>query len=232
MPQYQHDLAVTHNNLGNLLADLGQRDAAREEYETARDLQKKLAAAFPAVPEYQHKLSRTHNNLGNLLANLGQRDAARTEYEAARDLYKKLSEDFPAVRQYQVELGLTYGNFGHLFRSERKWADSLPWYDLAIRTLTPVNKQEPRDVMAKHFLRNTHLGRADAHHQLQQYVDAVEDWDRAIELSPPADQPQLRASRATSRVQAGQVAEAVADVAELTKSPQLSLGDWYNFACV
>ena len=57
-------------------------------------------------------------------------------------------------------------------------------------------------------------------------------WDRAIELSEKQEQPGFRASRATSRVNAGQVAEAVAEVAELTKSSGWNAAQWYDFACV
>ena len=110
--------------------------------------------------------------------------------------------------------------------------ESLGWFDKAIATLAPVHRAEPRDVTAKQFLRNSHWGRARAYDQLQKYAEAVKDWDRAIELSPPAEQPGLRASRATSRLQAGLVAEAVAEVAELTKSSNWNAGQWYDFACV
>src|SRR5207249_1409794 len=56
---------------------------------------------------------------------------------------------------------------------------------------------------------------------------------------PPAERLAFRASRATSRLQAGMVVEAVAEVAELTApvanapgSPKWNAGQWYNFACV
>jgi hypothetical protein len=38
--------------------------------------------------------------------------------------------------------------------------------------------------------------------------------------------------RTTSRVNAGQVAQAVAEVAELSKMPHWNAGQWYDFACV
>ncbi len=41
-----------------------------------------------------------------------------------------------------------------------------------------------------------------------------------------------RAGRAISLFQDGKVAEAVAEVAELTKNPSWTAGQWYNFACV
>jgi tetratricopeptide (TPR) repeat protein len=232
VPQYQLELAVTHNNLGLLLADLGQRDAARTEYEAARDLFKKLADAFPAVPQYQLDLASTHNSLGLLLAGLGQRDSARAEYEAARDLRKKLADAFPAVPQYRVDLGGSYCNFGTLVRNEGQPADSLHWFDLAIRTLTPVYENDHRAVDSRKYLRNSHRGRALAYDQLRKHAEAVKDWDRAIELSPGPEQPSLRASRAYSGLQAGQVAEAIGEVEELTKAANWSADQWYDFACV
>jgi tetratricopeptide (TPR) repeat protein len=81
--------------------------------------------------------------------------------------------------------------------------------------------------------------RAKAYHQLKKYAEAVKDWDRAVELSPASEQPSFRAERAISRLLAGQVAEAIAEVAELTKqagagtpgSPTWNPDQLYNFAC-
>jgi serine/threonine protein kinase/tetratricopeptide (TPR) repeat protein len=231
-PRYQIELALTHLGLGVLLRRLGQREAARTEYELARDLQQKLAAAFPAVPQYQSDLAATHNNLGNVLADLGRRDAARTELETSINLKQKLVAAFPAVLQYQVDLGGSYCNFGDLVRDEGQPADSLRWFDLAIRTLTPVYEQDRRHAMARQFLRNSHCGRAVAYDRLQRHADAVTDWDKAIELDPGLERPAYRAGRAISRLQAGQTAEAVAEVEELTKASKWSAEEWYSFACV
>ena len=69
---------------------------------------------------------------------------------------------------------------------------------------------------------DSHWGRADTYNQLKKFAEAVKDWDRAVELSPPDEQPVIRASRASSWVHAGMVAEAVAEVAELTKDTNWS----------
>ena len=211
---------------------LGRRDGARTEYETARDLFKTLAASSPAVPKYQQELASTHINLGNLLMALGQRDAARPEFETARDLFQKLVAAFPGVPQYQVELGGCYRNIGYLVRDDGQPADSLHWFDLAIRTLTPVYEQDRRAVTAKEYLHKSHAYRAVAYDRLRKHAEAVKDWDKAVELSPGPEQASYRAGRATSRVQAGETAEAVAEVAELTKASEWSAVQWYAFACV
>jgi tetratricopeptide (TPR) repeat protein len=232
VPDYRWGLGCNHNSLGILLTESRQFDAARKEYETALDVQKKLTAAFPGVPQFQQALAGTHNNLGLLLVDLGQHEAAHTEYETARDLIKKLATAFPAVSQYRVELGGSYCNLGNLVRDEGQPAESLQWFDLAVSTLTPVYEKDPRHVTARLFLRNSHMNRARAYDRLQKPAEAVKDWDRAVELSPPAEQPDCRASRVNSRLQAGQFAEAVAEVEELTRAGKWSADQWYDFACV
>ena len=218
VPDYRRNLAGSHNNLGTLLTGLGQRAAAEEQYRKGLAIREKLAADFPAVPDYRQDLAGSHNSLGNLLAGLGQGAAAAEQYRKALAILEKLAADFPAVPAYQVDLGGSYCNFGNLIFGGGDPAASLKWFGRAIDCLQAVHEKEPRDVTAKQFLRNSHLGRAMAHDRLQKFAEAVKDWDRAIALSPPAQQLLFRA-RATSRLKAGMVAEAVAEVAALTKIP-------------
>ena len=138
MPAYLQALAANHNSLGVFLDDLGKREEARAEYKAARGIQAKLVEQFPAVPEYRRELALTRNNLGNLLQVLGEREKARAEHQAARDIWKKLVEQFPTVPEYRIDLGGSYCNYGSLIRTEGKAAESLPWFDLAVRTLKPV----------------------------------------------------------------------------------------------
>jgi tetratricopeptide (TPR) repeat protein len=232
VPQYRQELAGSHNNLGNLLAGLGKRLAAEEQYHQALALYETLAADFPTVPEFRQDLANCHNNLGILLADLGNRPEAEEQYRRALALKEKLAAEFPAVPEYQIDLGGAYDNFGNLIRVGGQPGKSLEWFAKSIRILTTVYDQDRQVVLAKQFLRNSHANRAMAYGALHRYVEAVQDWDRVVELSPPPEQPSLRAMRATSRVQAGQVAEAVAEVAELTKRATWPAGQWYDFACV
>src|SRR5436309_1574856 len=101
--------------------------------------------------------------------------------------------------------------------SRDEQGERLDWFDTAVRAVTHMLEQDPRVVKPRLFLRNAHFGRARAFDRLKKYAEAVKDWDKAIELSPSPERPRFRAARAFSRLQAGQVAEAVADVAELTK---------------
>ncbi len=232
VPEYRQHLATGHNHLGILLADLGKRAEAEAEYRKALAIQVKLVADSPAIPAHRLHLARSHNNLGILLKNLEKRAEAEEEYKKALAIRERLAADFPAVPLYHVELGASYGSYGSLILDQGRPAASLEWFDLTIRILQSVHGKEPRDVTAKQFLRNGHRNRAVAYDQLQKPAEAVKDWNLAIELSPPAVRPGLRASRASSQLMAGMVTEAVAEVAELSKNANWNAAQWYDFACV
>src|SRR5262249_29208495 len=205
VPDFQQTLVRTHVNLAALEGSLGKKEAARLELEQARDIQKKLAAQFPLVPDYQYHLSAPHNNLGGLLNNLGKWDEAQVEYKQALDIRQKLATQFPDVPAYQVELGGTYCNLGLLSLDRGQPADSLPWLDKAIATLTALHEKEPRDVTAQQYLRNSYWDRAMAFDRLHRYTDSEKDWQKASELSPKPAEPQFRTSRAISLARAGHV---------------------------
>ena len=121
------------------------------------------------------------DGLGTLVADLGKRTEAEEQYRQALAILEKLAAEFPAMPDYRG---------------------------------------------------NSHWGRARAFDALAKPAEAAKDWDWANELSPPAERLDVRASRASSRLQAGRVAEAVAEVAELTQSSNWNAGEWYDFACV
>jgi eukaryotic-like serine/threonine-protein kinase len=232
IPAYRRDLSKSHNSLGNLQSQLGQGVEAEKHYRKALGLEERLAAEFPTLPDYRHGVAVSHTSLGSLLMHLGKRKEAEDQYRKGLELREKLATEFPAVSEYRVQLGGNYCNLGTLVRDGGQPADSLGLFDKAIETLGTVARAEPRNVTARLFLRNSYWGRAVAHDRLKKYAEALKDWDQAIELSPKLEQLQLRAARATSRVNAGQVAEAVAEVAELRKQFGWNAGQLYNFARV
>jgi tetratricopeptide (TPR) repeat protein len=232
VPEYRLDLALSHLNLGTLLRDQGKGPEAEEHFRQALALQEKLATDFPAVPEYSQELATSHHNLGYLLAGLGKRVEAEQHFRQALALREKLAAEFRDVLKYQVDLGGSLGHFGFLVSASGRPSDSLVWFDKAIRTLSAVYERDRRLLVARQYLRNSHQGRATAYDRLRRYAEALPDWDRAIELSPPQEQPGFRAVRATTRVNAGLVAEAVAEVAALTQMAHWNAGQWYDFACV
>lgn len=232
VPDYRSDLARSYSDLSAILFGLGKLAEAEDQSGKAIRVLEKLAVEFPAVPEYRQVLAGSHANLGVLLINLGRRADAEAQFQKGLATREKLVADHPNVSEYKQDLGGSYLNFGVLVRDGGKLPDSLAWFDKAITNLRPIHEAEPRAVTAKQFLRNCYRSRAKAYDQSQKYAEAVKDWDQAVELSPMPEQPQFRASRATSKVNAWQVAEAITETDELRKLPGWDEDDWYGFACV
>src|SRR5262249_47643311 len=149
--------------------DQGKRVEAEGQFRKAIAILEKLASDFPAVPVYHQELADNHNTLGNLLSIMGQWAEAEHQLRLALAIREKLAADFPAVPEYRVELGGCYCNFGLLVRNGGKPAESLAWFQKAINILTAAHENEPRDVTASNFLRNSHAGRAKTYHRLEKY---------------------------------------------------------------
>ena len=67
---------------------------------------------------------------------------------------------------------------------------------------------------------------------MQRFAEAVPDLDKGLELSEESEQRYIRSRRAIALAKSEQVAKAVSEVDELTKTPFWPADFWYNFACV
>jgi serine/threonine protein kinase/tetratricopeptide (TPR) repeat protein len=218
VPQHRQELAASHNKLGNLLRELGKRADADAAIRQALVIQDKLTADFPTMPQYRQELAGSHNNLGLLLIDLGKRAEAEAAYRQALDIREKLAASFPAVPTYRTELGESQVNVGQL-HCENQPAQAQGWYDQAIANLEDVLSEVKVDATAKQILRNAYWGRARALDLLKSHAEAARDWDKAVELTPPAQRAGIRMGRALSRVRTGrQVGEAIQEAEELAKN--------------
>ncbi|HLW68858.1 MAG TPA: tetratricopeptide repeat protein, partial [Gemmataceae bacterium] len=232
LPIYRQKLSHTYFQLGLLLhLQLRKRDDALKAFQGARELQLNLVKEFAGAREYVGELALTHGQLGALFAECGKPDEARQEYLQGIKLGEQFAESTNSTPDLKVTLGGSYCNYGNFIRDRGNPENSLEWYGKAIKTLTALCERDSNIGNVKQFLRNSHWNRAKALDLLERYADAVPDWTRALDLSPPADQPGMRAGRAKSRLEAGHVTEAIADVAQLTKLTQWNSGQWYYFAC-
>jgi serine/threonine protein kinase/tetratricopeptide (TPR) repeat protein len=232
VPAYRRELAISYNNLGRVIQHRGRYPEAETAYRQSISVAEKLVADFPAVPGYREDLARTNNNLGQMLRAQGKYAEAKVALRQALTLHERLVADYPAVRSYQECFATSQYDCGHLLLLQDRPAEALPWYDRALALLQPLHRHEPRHVYIRRDLCNAHRGRAQVLDALQRHTEAQADWDRAVELAPPADKPWVQLLRDQSWVKAGKVAEAVADADMLTKDPATPGSTLYDAACV
>jgi len=211
VPAYRHHLAGSCYNLGNLLRELGERPEAETAYRQALAIREKLAFHFPTVPEYRQKLASNHTNLGLLLYELGKPPEAEMAHRKALAIEEKLATDFPSVPAYRTSLAGSCVNFGILLRDQGRAQDALQWYAKAIPLLETNLAQDAHPARDRLFLRNAHCNRARALTDLKRVAEAVNDWNRTIELSEGPDLPRFRNELGLCLFDLGRREEAVAE---------------------
>jgi tetratricopeptide (TPR) repeat protein len=139
VPFYQHDQALTLQDLGILLKDTGRLQevvrtqgsggisadqghaappllpaSAEEAHRLAIEIRKKLAERFATYREYNQALAHSYSNLGGLLSEIGRREEAEKEHNEALKLREELANDFPNVPVYRQEQARTLNNLAVL----------------------------------------------------------------------------------------------------------------------
>ena len=110
--QWQRDLSISRNRLGDVAAAAGDLGAARGHYQAALDIAERLAAADPANAEWQRDLSVSRNRLGDVAAAAGDQIAARGHYQAALDIRVTLAAADRANAEWQRDLSVSRNRLG------------------------------------------------------------------------------------------------------------------------
>ncbi len=229
---YRADLAGVHTHLGQLLRVKREFGESEAELRAGLAILVKLAADSPAVPTFRAALAVTHGHLGLLLADRKKVEAAAKEYKAGIAIQEKLIAEQPKATGYQVELAGGCCNLGELLRANGQPADSLEWFDKAVKALTPLVQNANEDPLARPFLFISHWRRAHARAQTGKHADAVTDWDRVLALVDPSGRLPFRVERMASLAAAGKVSEAVAEADAVLKRAGWSGDQFVQFAAV
>ncbi|HEX5272457.1 MAG TPA: protein kinase, partial [Gemmataceae bacterium] len=184
-PEYEEDLAASHNHRGVVLQALGRFDEAQKAYEQALRVQSALVAKFaadPLAPRYRWDLGSTHNNLGNLLQAQAQRDPARHNYEDALTVFDQLAHDFPDKPEYRLERAQTRSNLGVLLMESADFPGAEKLFREALDEKAELARQFPAkpDFQKEQGLAYWNLGLAVQ--RRGQPHDAEDLYRRATEL--------------------------------------------------
>ncbi|MEE8525706.1 MAG: protein kinase, partial [Thermoanaerobaculia bacterium] len=82
---------VTFLNIGDVLLDQGETEAALTSYRSARSLFADAVASDPKNAELRAGLGRSHSRLGDVLIRQGERSEAHAAYETALELARRLA---------------------------------------------------------------------------------------------------------------------------------------------
>jgi tetratricopeptide (TPR) repeat protein len=159
--QFRDSLALTYNNLGDLLHATNRDEEAETAFRDALAMQKQLAEAFPKQPDFRRVLALNHYNLAALLHKVKRpKDAAAALHEALA-IQEQLTADFPKVPDYQNDLGNTLRNLAILHSSQREFARALSFIERARPYRQAALKASPTSVVFRQNHRDDLTAQAD-----------------------------------------------------------------------
>ncbi|WNM61708.1 DUF4062 domain-containing protein [Candidatus Nitrospira neomarina] len=94
--QWQRDLSVSFNKLGNVAVAQGQLEEAARDYTEGLTVRKTLAASDPSNTEWQRDLSVSFNKLGDVAVAQGQLEEAARDYTEGLTVRKTLAASDPS----------------------------------------------------------------------------------------------------------------------------------------
>ncbi|MGH8590414.1 MAG: tetratricopeptide repeat protein [Gammaproteobacteria bacterium] len=123
------EVAATLNNLGILHRDQNRMDEARQAYEEALKIRRKLAETNPET--YLPDVAGTLNNLGILHSDQNRMGEARQAYEEALKTYRELAKTNPET--YLPYVAMTLNNLGVLYRDQNRMDEARQAYEEALK---------------------------------------------------------------------------------------------------
>jgi tetratricopeptide (TPR) repeat protein len=205
---------------------------AEQAYLEALAIKKDFARQYATIPDNQNDLAAIYNNLGMFYAATGRPKETEQANRDALDLYKALTGKHPATTEYALGLGATQTNIGKQMRESGQAEASLTWYAQSLATLHAVLAKQQQHAAARAYLVNAYEGRAEALTRLGRHADALQDWDRAVELANGNKRPLLCIQRAATQARPGKHAGALAEAKTLAEAKNATCGILYHAAGV
>jgi tetratricopeptide (TPR) repeat protein len=188
---------------------------AEAAYQKAIAIQEQLVRDLPKVPQYHGDLARSYNNLGLLRRDNRQREQAEAAFRKAVPLWEDLVRDHPGEGEHALGLATSCHNLGNLIRDSAGPETALGWYAKAIGALDTLPPQKQRHAPVWQPMCNSLWRHAEMLTELRRYPEAVQDWDRTLEIAPEARRGWYQLQRSAALARAGEHATAVAAVAPL-----------------
>jgi serine/threonine protein kinase len=230
-PEIRRWTGRAYKGLGMAQMLLGNHTPAEDAQRSAVRIYERLTAEAPGRHLYRHDLACAHCLLGDVLGAQGKLEDAETAYRTATSLFRTLTDDQEINTPVLYNLGVTSHNLGRRLSNAGEPERAMEWHDAAIQILNELLRRIPDSQETKATLCYAHAMRANSMGQLGRHADALNDWDRAIELDPKPG-GLLRVLRARTLALSGDHRGA-ADAARLIGSEGSPAADFcYNLACV
>ena len=158
---YQRDLSISYERLGDLMVTLGRGDDALRFFQQSLDIATRLATTEPDRADYQRDLSISYNKLGDLMVTLGRGDDALRFFQQSLDIATRLATTEPDRADYQRDLSISYERLGDLKAAAGELSDAVRLYELSLPLAVQLARNEPDRPRLQRDLQITYARLAD-----------------------------------------------------------------------
>ncbi len=154
--QWQRDLSVSHERLGDIAVAQGDVAAAATAYTAALEIRKTLAARDPQNTEWQFDLGISHERLGEIAKAQGDLPAAAKAYNARHVIIQTLAAREPQNTEWQRDLSISHDKLGDIAVAQGDLPAAAKAYNArhviiqALAARDPQNTEWQRDLAVCH----------------------------------------------------------------------------------
>ena len=179
---YQRDLSISYERVGDLYRALGQGEAARDAFAKALAITETLARNEPDRADYQRDLSVSYNKMGDLYRALGQGEAARDAFAKALAIAETLARNEPDRADYQRDLSVSYNKMGDLYRALGQGEAARDAFAKALAIAEKLARNEPDRADYQRDLSVSYERVGDLHAALGQGEAARDAFAKALAI--------------------------------------------------
>ena len=234
VPAMRSEFGAVLYNLGTSLNQCFRPDDATKALEESARVRRELVAKCPDESAYQFALAVTCNELGRVHSTASHWDESDKALREALELCERLVHDHGDNVEYQIQLATVTYNLGELSMSRGQPQDALDRFASTVQILqTQVESSEP-PAFSCLLVRNSWYGQARALCQLQRNDEAMQAWQRAVDMDGRCGQNSnhdlLSVWRSELLARSNDLAEASAAVDELSTTAASDGTRLHNFA--
>jgi hypothetical protein len=119
---WQHDLSVSYEKIGDVLADQGNLAEALKSYRDGLSIRDRLAKADPGNLNWQRDLSVSFNKIGDVLAAQGNLPEALKSFRDGLAIADRLAKSDPGNARWQHDLSVSFNKIGDVLMDHGKLA--------------------------------------------------------------------------------------------------------------
>jgi tetratricopeptide (TPR) repeat protein len=115
--EWQHDLSIAYNKIGDVLTKLGNSSGALGNYRNSLAIRQRLVEADPENPLWQRDLASAYDRIGDVFRSQGNSIDALDNYRESLKITEPLATDQKRSSDWQRNLALVHDKIGDIERA-------------------------------------------------------------------------------------------------------------------